>query len=93
MSIYASERGPEVAINCSSLLGGVGLWLFTFVTVFAGGIGIQMTGWKTWIWPLTFNVLGALFVFFMCPDVSARVEPFPSARKLTAKLNSPQEKH
>lgn len=36
--------------------GLFGEWLFTFVTVFAGGIGIQTVGWKIWIWPLVFNI-------------------------------------
>jgi uncharacterized membrane protein (DUF106 family) len=46
------------------------VWLFTFLTVFAGGIAFETVGPKIWIWPLIFNAIAFLFVYFMCPDVS-----------------------
>ncbi|KAJ5825167.1 hypothetical protein N7474_002305 [Penicillium riverlandense] len=70
--LYGPEIAPLKYRHIGAASGLFGLWLFTFVTVFAGGIGIQMAGWKIWIWPLTFNVLGVLFVFFMCPDPTGK---------------------
>lgn len=46
------------------------MFLFTFLTVFAGGIGLETVGARIWIWPLVFNVVAFVFVYFMCPDVS-----------------------
>lgn len=57
--------------HIGAAVGLFGEWLFSFVTVIAGGIGLETSGWKIWIWPLIFNVLGFVFVYFMCPDVSA----------------------
>lgn len=55
--------------------GLLGVWIFTFITVFAGGIALQTVGPIIWIWPLCFNVIGVVFVYFMCPDVSIALVP------------------
>lgn len=49
--------------------GSLGEWLFSFITVFAGGIGVDRTGWKIWIWQII-SCFGIIpFVYFMCPEV------------------------
>ncbi|XHG09495.1 hypothetical protein AWENTII_012550 [Aspergillus wentii] len=70
--LYGPEIAPLKYRHIGAAAGLFGMWLFTFLTVFAGGIGIQTAGWKIWIWPLIFNVLGFLFVYFMCPDPTGK---------------------
>ncbi|KAL5363129.1 general substrate transporter [Aspergillus floccosus] len=52
--------------------GLLGVWLFTFTTVFAGGIALQTVGPIIWVWPLCFNLIGVIFVYFMCPDPTGK---------------------
>ncbi|KAJ5699096.1 hypothetical protein N7462_001101 [Penicillium macrosclerotiorum] len=54
--------------HIGSAAGLLGVWLFTFLTVFAGGIAFETVGARIWIWPLIFNAIAFLFVYFMCPD-------------------------
>jgi hypothetical protein len=63
--------------------------LFTFLTVFAGGIAFETVGARIQIWPLVFNVVAVLFVYFECPDVRSRQMPLSSSE---ADLNSPTGK-
>lgn len=67
----------------------LGVWLFTFLTVFAGGISFGTVGARIQIWSLVFNVVAVLFVYFECPDVRSRQMPLSSSE---ADLNSPLAK-
>ncbi|CAK7200131.1 hypothetical protein SEUCBS139899_002821 [Sporothrix eucalyptigena] len=70
--LYGPEIAPLKYRHVGAAAGLFGEWLFTFVTVFAGGIGIQTIGWRIWIWPLVFNFVGVAFVYFMCPDPTGK---------------------
>jgi len=58
--------------------GSTGEWLFSFITVYAGGIAINTVGWKIWIWQLVACLAMIPFVYFMCPEVSL---PYQSQKK------------
>lgn len=49
-----------------------GEWLFCFITVFAGGIGLENVGWKLWFWCLFSCVAAVPFVYFMCPETTGK---------------------
>ncbi|KAJ5912080.1 uncharacterized protein N7473_001383 [Penicillium subrubescens] len=66
--LYGPEIAPLRYRHIGSAAGLLGVWLFTFLTVFAGGIAFETVGPKIWIWPLIFNAIAFLFVYFMCPD-------------------------
>ncbi|KAN0103238.1 putative sugar transporter STL1 [Hyaloscypha variabilis] len=55
--------------NASSAFGE---WLFSFITVFAGGIAITNIGWKIWIWQLLSCICAIIFPFFMCPETGGK---------------------
>lgn len=65
-----SQIAPLRYLHIGSAAGLLGVWIFTFLTVFAGGIALDTVGARIWIWPLVFNFAAILFVYFMCPDVS-----------------------
>ena len=44
----------------------------TFITVFAGGIAIEATGWQIWFWQLGSCILAMAFVYFMCPETGGK---------------------
>ncbi|KAF2025005.1 general substrate transporter [Setomelanomma holmii] len=46
--------------------------LFSFITVFAGGIALERIGWKIWIWMLLSNWVAMPFVWFMCPETTGK---------------------
>lgn len=52
--------------------GAFGEWLFCFITVFAGGIGLNNVGWKLWIWCLASCAVAIPFVWFMCPETTGK---------------------
>ncbi|KAJ5532458.1 hypothetical protein N7494_009010 [Penicillium frequentans] len=66
--LYGPEIAPLRYRHIGSAAGILGVFLFTFITVFAGGIGLETVGARIWIWPLVFNVVAFAFVYFMCPD-------------------------
>ncbi|KAJ5778110.1 hypothetical protein N7520_001356 [Penicillium odoratum] len=66
--LYGPEIAPLRYRHIGSAAGILGVFVFTFLTVFAGGIGLETVGARIWIWPLVFNVVAFLFVYFMCPD-------------------------
>ncbi|RFU26082.1 hypothetical protein B7463_g10251, partial [Scytalidium lignicola] len=70
--LYGPEIAPLKYRHVGAAAGLFGEWLFTFITVFAGGIGITNVGWKIWIWPLIFNAIGVAFVYFMCPETTGK---------------------
>jgi hypothetical protein len=49
--------------------GAFGEWLFSFITVFAGGIALQNVGWKIWLWMALSCATAVPFVYFLCPEV------------------------
>jgi formate/nitrite transporter FocA (FNT family) len=44
----------------------------TFITVFAGPIGLTNVGWKFWLWVLSGDLVGIAFVFFLCPKTGGK---------------------
>jgi hypothetical protein len=52
--------------------GAFGEWLFSFITVFAGGIALQNIGWKIWLWMLLSCALAVVFVYYMCPETTGK---------------------
>ena len=82
--LYGPEIAPLRYRHIGSAAGLLGVWLFTFLTVFAGGIALDTVGARIWIWPLVFNVVAFVFVYFMCPDVSPNLS-MTSGMKLTWK--------
>ncbi|KAL4876842.1 general substrate transporter [Aspergillus karnatakaensis] len=68
--------GPEIAPLTFRHVGGAaaafGEWLFCFITVFAGGIGLQNVGWKMWLWCLISCALAVPFVYFLCPETTGK---------------------
>lgn len=52
--------------------GAFGEWLFSFITVFAGGIALQNVGWKIWLWMLLSCAAAIPFVYFMCPETTGK---------------------
>jgi MFS family permease len=69
--LYGPEIAPLRYRHISGAAGSLGEWLFSFITVFAGGIGVDRTVWKIWIWQIIacFGVIP--FVYYMCPEVSS----------------------
>ena len=65
-----SQIAPLRYRHIGSSAGLLGIWVFTFITVFGGEIALDTVGTRIWIWPLVFNVIAVLFVYFVCPDVS-----------------------
>jgi len=44
----------------------------TFITVFAGPIGLTDIGWKFWLWVCSGNIVAVVFVFFLCPETGGK---------------------
>ena len=44
----------------------------TFITVFAGPIGLEKVGWKFWLWVVSGNLVAIVFVFFLCPETGGK---------------------
>ncbi|KAL3460059.1 general substrate transporter [Aspergillus heterothallicus] len=70
--LYGPEIAPLRYRHIGSAAGLLGVWVFTFITVFAGGIALKTVGARIWIWPLVFNVIAVLFVYFLCPDPTGK---------------------
>ncbi|KAL4891169.1 general substrate transporter [Aspergillus ambiguus] len=70
--LYGPEIAPLKYRHIGAAAGLLGVWLFTFITVFAGGIALQTVGPIIWVWPLCFNFIGVVFVYFMCPDPTGK---------------------
>ncbi|CAI7599977.1 unnamed protein product [Penicillium pancosmium] len=70
--LYGPEIAPLRYRHIGSAAGLLGVWIFTFITVFAGGIALKTVGARIWIWPLIFNVIAVIFVYFMCPDPTGK---------------------
>ena len=66
--------GPEIApLKYRHIAGGLaacGEWLSTWITVFAGGTGINQVGQKIFIRPLVCSFLAAVYVWACCPETA-----------------------
>lgn len=60
--LYCSEIAPLKYRHIGGAATAFGEWLMTFITVFAGPIGLADIGWKFWIWVLSGNVVAIFFV-------------------------------
>ncbi|OJJ60316.1 hypothetical protein ASPSYDRAFT_1171262 [Aspergillus sydowii CBS 593.65] len=70
--LYGPEIAPLRYRHIGSAAGLLGVWVFTFITVFGGGIALKTVGARIWIWPLIFNIIAVVFVYFMCPDPTGK---------------------
>ncbi|KAL9948282.1 hypothetical protein ACHAQF_001816 [Verticillium nonalfalfae] len=70
--LYGPEIAPLKLRHAGAAAGAFGEWLFSFITVFAGGIALQNVGWKIWIWMALSCFLAIFFVYFMCPETSGK---------------------
>lgn len=72
MWLYCSEIAPLEYRHIGGAFTGFGEWLMTFITVFAGPIGLTNVGWHFWLWVLSGNIVAVVFVFFLCPETGGR---------------------
>jgi MFS family permease len=68
----ANQIAPLKHRHVGGAAGAFGEWLFSFLTVFAGGIALENVGWKIWIWMMLFNWIAMPFVWFMCPETTGK---------------------
>jgi MFS family permease len=68
--LYGPEIAPLRYRHISGAAGSFGEWLFSFITVFAGGIAVERVGWSIWIWQVVACFCMIPFVYHMCPEVS-----------------------
>ncbi|KAL4863425.1 hypothetical protein BDV12DRAFT_189688 [Aspergillus spectabilis] len=92
--LYGPEIAPLRYRHIGSAAGLLGVWVFTFITVFAGGIALKTVGARIWIWPLIFNVVAIVFVYFMCPDPTGKTleeidQLFARDQTILDRLNDP----
>ncbi|KAF2097821.1 putative sugar transporter STL1 [Rhizodiscina lignyota] len=70
--LYGPEIAPLKYRHIGGAAGSFGEWLFSFLTVFAGGIAVERVGWKIWIWQVVACAGIIPFVYFMCPETSGK---------------------
>jgi sugar porter (SP) family MFS transporter len=70
--LYCSEISPLEYRHIGGAFTGCGEWLMTFITVFAGPIGLTNIGWHFWLWVLSGNLVAVAFVFFLCPETGGK---------------------
>ncbi|UPK94714.1 hypothetical protein LCI18_005649 [Fusarium solani-melongenae] len=70
--LYGPEIAPLKLRHAGAAAGAFGEWLFSFITVFAGGIALQNVGWKIWIWMALSCFVAIFFVYFMCPETTGK---------------------
>ncbi|KAJ5378274.1 uncharacterized protein N7496_005683 [Penicillium cataractarum] len=70
--LYGPEIAPLKYRHVAGAASAFGEWLFSFITVFAGGIGLQTVGWKMWIWCVLSCAVAVVFVYFMCPETTGK---------------------
>ncbi|KIW61331.1 hypothetical protein PV05_01463 [Exophiala xenobiotica] len=70
--LYGPEIAPLKLRHLGGAAGAFGEWLFSFITVFAGGIALQNVGWKIWIWMLLSCAVAVPFVYYMCPETTGK---------------------
>lgn len=82
------QIAPLKLRHAGASAGAFGEWLFSFITVFAGGISLEVVGWKIWIWMTLSCFLAIFFVFFLCPEVSPLL-----ARQVTKRQGTSPSNH
>ncbi|KAH6682828.1 general substrate transporter [Halenospora varia] len=70
--LYGPEIAPLKLRHAGAAAGAFGEWLFSFITVFAGGIALRNVGWKIWLWMALSCAAAVPFVYFMCPETSGK---------------------
>ncbi|CAG7986988.1 unnamed protein product [Penicillium salamii] len=70
--LYGPEISPLQFRHIGGAASAFGEWLFCFITVFAGGIGLEKVGWKLWLWCLLSCAVAVPFVYFMCPETTGK---------------------
>ncbi|KAK5062648.1 hypothetical protein LTR84_004721 [Exophiala bonariae] len=70
--LYGPEIAPLKFRHIGGAAGAFGEWLFSFITVFAGGIALEKIGWRIWIWMLLSCAAAVPFVYFMCPETTGK---------------------
>jgi hypothetical protein len=60
--LYAVEISPLEYRHIGASFASFGEWLSSFLTVFAGPIGIAKVGWRMYIWILVGDLVGCAFV-------------------------------
>ncbi|OAG06873.1 MFS transporter [Paraphaeosphaeria sporulosa] len=70
--LYCAEIAPLEYRHIGGAATAFGEWLMTFITVFAGPIGFDKTGWYFWLWVVSGNVIAVLFVFLLCPETGGK---------------------
>ncbi|KAG4441943.1 hypothetical protein IFR05_002562 [Cadophora sp. M221] len=70
--LYGPEIAPLKLRHAGAAAGALGEWVFSFITVFAGGIALQNVGWKIWLWMALSCAVAVPFVWFMCPETSGK---------------------
>ena len=70
--LYCSEIAPLEYRHIGGAATAFGDWLMTFLTVFAGPVGLTNIGWHFWLWVLSGNVIAVIFVYFLCPETGGK---------------------
>ncbi|KAK5941733.1 hypothetical protein PMZ80_005684 [Knufia obscura] len=70
--LYGPEIAPLKLRHIGGAAGAFGEWLFSFITVFAGGIALENVGWKIWLWMLLSCAAAVPFVYFLCPETTGK---------------------
>jgi MFS family permease len=86
--LYGPEIAPLRYRHIGGAAGSFGEWLFSFICVFAGGIGISNIGWRLWIWQVVACFAVIPFVYFMCPEVSSFLSDFSTILNSSSWLTS-----
>jgi hypothetical protein len=60
--LYCSEIAPLEYRHIGGAATATGEWLMTFITVFAGPIGLTNIGWKYWFVVIAGNLVAVAFV-------------------------------
>ncbi|KAJ6092307.1 hypothetical protein N7467_004276 [Penicillium canescens] len=69
---YRAKIAPLQFRHIGGAASAFGEWLFCFITVFAGGIGLENVGWKLWLWCLLSCAVAVPFVYCMCPETTGK---------------------
>lgn len=70
--LYCAEIAPLEYRHVGAAATAFGEWLMTFITVFAGPIGLTDIGWYFWLWVISGNVVAVIFVYLLCPETGGK---------------------
>ncbi|KFY09380.1 hypothetical protein V491_08211 [Pseudogymnoascus sp. VKM F-3775] len=85
--LYGLEIAPLKLRHAGAAAGAFGEWLFSFITVFAGGIALENVGWKIWLWMALSCAAAVPFVWFLCPETSGKLWKRSTSSLLKAVLS------